>query len=67
MNKLKKFRLSKGISQEAMARSMGITLSYYSQVERGVANFSRAFVEKLKKAFPEIDVNDVFFNSERGA
>lgn len=65
MEKLKKFRLSKGLSQEAMARSMGITLSYYSQVERGAANFSRAFVEKLKHAYPEIDINDIFFAAER--
>jgi Predicted transcriptional regulators len=64
MNELKRFRQSKGMSQEKMARTLDITLSYYAQVERGVALFSREFILKMKRAFPELDINDVFFNDD---
>lgn len=60
--KLKEFRQSKQLSQEAFAREIGFTLSMYSKVESGRVKPSRNFMEKVKKSFPEIDINVVFFN-----
>ena len=62
MQKLKDFRISKGLSQEKLARKMDITLSYYSQVERGKVPPARIFMEKLKQCFPEILIGKMFFN-----
>jgi len=64
MQKLKEFRQNKKLSQEKMARKLDITFSYYSQVERGHVPFSREFILKMKRTFPEIDINDMFFNDD---
>ena len=63
MNKIKSFRQSKKLSQERLARIIDVTLATYSKIERGKAP-SRIFIEKTKKAFPEIDINDMFFAEE---
>lgn len=64
MNPLKQLRLSKSMTQENLARRMDITLSYYSQVERGVLSPSSMFMWKLKRAFPEINIDEMFFSDE---
>lgn len=64
MIELKKFRHSKGLSQEKIARTLDITVSYYSQIERGYVPFSREFILKMKRTFPEIDINKIFFTDE---
>ncbi len=64
MTKLKQFRVTEGLSQEKMARKLNITLSYYSQIERGYIPASRAFMVLMKRHFPSIDINDIFFNDE---
>lgn len=61
MKKLKDFRESKGLSQEAFARAIGFTLSMTAKVESGAVKPSRNFMEKVKKAFPEVDINNIFF------
>lgn len=60
--KLKEFRESKSITQEQLARKIGFTLSMVAQVERGKVKASRNFMEKLKQAYPDIDINKVFFS-----
>ena len=62
MQTLKEFRLSSGYSQEVMAQKVGVTLSYYTQIERGHAKAGRGFMQKLKTAFPEISIDDIFFS-----
>ena len=58
---LKEFRISKGLTQEQFAHMIGFTLSMVAQVERGIIKPSRNFMEKVKKSFPDIDINAVFF------
>ena len=60
-NKLKDFRLKKGITQEAMAKKLGYTLSMYEKVEQGRAGSSAKFMDALKKAFPDACIDDIFF------
>lgn len=62
MQKLKKFRESVGISQYNMARKMDISLSFYEKIERGHAEASRGFMQKLKKAFPDASIDEIFFS-----
>ena len=61
MKKLKEFRKNLGLSQEAMARKMGITLSMYEKVETGRAGASAAFMRKFKKLFPSESIDSIFF------
>lgn len=58
---IREFRKSKGLSQEAMARKINITLSMYEKVENNRVGTSAAFMRKFKKAFPEILIDDIFF------
>ena len=62
MQNLKEFRQREGLSQEVMARKVGVTLSYYTQIERGHVEAGRGFMQKLKRAFPEISIDEVFFS-----
>ena len=59
---LKEFRESRGLSQEKFAQIIGFTLSMTSKVETGRAKPSRNFMQKVKDAFPEIDINEIFFS-----
>ena len=63
MEKLKKFRKEKGLSQESMAQKMGITLSMYEKVEQGRAGASAKFMKRLKKVFPEVNIDYIFFET----
>lgn len=65
MEKLKAFRKSEGLSQDSMARAMGITLSFYEKVESGRANASSGFLVKFKRAFPHASIDDIFFTDNR--
>jgi transcriptional regulator with XRE-family HTH domain len=59
--KLKEFRQSKNLTQEKFAQRIGFTLSMVAQVERGKVKASRNFIDKVKEAFPDVDINSVFF------
>lgn len=59
--KLKEFRQEQDLSQDAMARKIGITLSFYEKVENGRAGFSAGFLVKFKKAFPNASIDRIFF------
>lgn len=65
MNKLlalKEFRANKGLSQKAMAESIGVSLSMYEKVERGYIKASRNFMESFKTKYSQIDIENIFFN-----
>ena len=61
LNKLKDFRISKGLSQKKMAEMLGITLSMYEKVEGGrvVTPQGRSFLDKISgeiiKDIPELE------------
>lgn len=59
---MKEFRVSKGLSQKAMAESIGVSLSMYEKVERGYIKASRNFMESFKIKYPQIDIEYIFFN-----
>ena len=61
MSKLREFRKEKGLSQEKMAKILDITLSMYEKVEGGRAGASAAFMRRLKNAFPEVNIDSLFF------
>jgi DNA-binding XRE family transcriptional regulator len=60
-NKLKKYRLDNGLTQEAMAKKLGYTLSMYEKVEQGRTGTSAKFMERFKKCFPEACIDEIFF------
>lgn len=49
------------MTQEAMAIKLGITLSMYEKVEGGRAGASAAFMRRIKNAFPDANIDDIFF------
>lgn len=61
MTRLREFRKEKGLSQEKMAKILDITLSMYEKVEGGRAGASAAFMRRLKNAFPEANIDFLFF------
>lgn len=63
MNALRRFRNSTGLSQDNMARKLGVSLSMYEKVERGNAKPSRGFMEKIKEQFPEASIDEIFFKN----
>ena len=48
--KVKAIRLKKAMSQGNVARKLGVSVSYISQIERGIENLSLKGIEKLAKA-----------------
>lgn len=62
MNKnLVDFRNQRKLTQREMAIKLGTTLSYYSKVELGLRNPSYNFLDKFKKQFKNICVDEMFF------
>lgn len=61
MQELKEFRKAAGLSQESMARKLGITLSMYEKVETGRTGASAAFMKRFKSAFPNVIIDSIFF------
>lgn len=66
MERLFKFRKLQGLSQEAMARKIGVTLSYYQKIEQGYAGAGAGFIKKFLQTFPETSA-DIFFREEKRA
>lgn len=60
--KLKEFRQSKGMSQEHFAVKIGVSYSMLVKVENGKANASKNFMDKIKKVYPDISIDEVFFS-----
>lgn len=62
MKELKDFRKSLDLTSEEFARKIKVSKSLYEKVENGFRKPSREFTTKLKKEFPQFDVN-IFFMS----
>ena len=60
MQILKRFRESLGLTIQEFADSIEVSKSLYEKVETGARKPSRKFTTKLKKEYPQFDVN-VFF------
>ena len=45
-----------------MAKEIGITLSMYEKVEGGRVKASAKFMKRFKKRFPDISIDDIFFD-----
>ena len=58
---LTEFRKSLGLEQIAFANEIGVSFSYLSKVERGFQNPSFTFLCKLKKRYPEVNIDKMFF------
>lgn len=63
MEILKKFRLSLGMTAQEFADYIGISKSLYDKIETGIRKPSREFTTKLKKKYPQFDVNIFFIES----
>ncbi len=61
MQQIKQFRISLGLTMKEFAKSIKVSISLYEKIELGIRKPSRNFLEKLKKKYPQFDVN-VFFN-----
>lgn len=64
MNSLVDFRNSKDLTQRQMANIVNTTLTLYSKIELGTRNPSYNFLRKFKIAFPDADVDNIFFNEK---
>lgn len=60
-NKLSEFRKEQNKTMQEMAIKLGVSQSLYVKVELGERNPSYSFLTKFKKAFPNADINGIFF------
>lgn len=63
MKALKDFRNSLKLTTQEFANSIDVSKSLYEKVESGDRLPSREFTTKLKKKYPQFDVNIFFTNS----
>lgn len=57
------FRNCLGLTQQEMAKYLGSTLSHYSKIELGIRNPSYNFLVKFKEKFPDVKIDEIFFNN----
>lgn len=57
--KLKLLRVDNNYNQEEMAERLGVTRTTYHNIETGKTNGSGNFWVKLKKEFPDIDIEEM--------
>ena len=60
--KLQKFRQEKSLTQEQMAKQLGITVAHYKAIEYGQRNPSFELIEKIKTCFPKISIDKIFLS-----
>ena len=58
---LKEFRNSKKLNQKEMAKEIDVSASYYCKIENNYQNPSFDFLVKLKKRFPDVNIDEMFF------
>lgn len=58
---LKELRKFIKLNQKQMAEKIGVSASYYYKLESGIQSPSYEFLVKVKKAFPKISIDEVFF------
>lgn len=61
MKEIKQFRASLNLTTKAFADNLKISKSLQEKIEMGVRKPSREYLEKLKKTYPQFDIN-IFFN-----
>ena len=59
--KLKKYRYLVNKTQSQMAKTWGISTSFYKKIECGIKNPSFKSLKKFKEHFPEADIIKIFF------
>lgn len=59
-NKLKQIRKQKGITQEELAKAIGITRPYLSDIERGVKTPGGDIIIKIAN-YLQLPVEEIFF------
>ena len=52
------------MSQVQFARYIGVSTSFLSKIELGDRQPSFAFMQKLKKAFEDVDIDKIFFENQ---
>lgn len=62
-NSLVDFRVEAELTQKQMSEKIGVSLTFYSKIETGLRNPSYSFLIKLKKAFPNVCLDKIFFNN----
>ena len=60
MEEIKKFRKTLKLSTKEFAGTLGISKSLCEKIESGDREPSRNFCSRLKKTYPEFDIN-IFF------
>ncbi len=60
MEQIKKFRISLKLTVQEFADSINVSKSLLEKIEMGNRKPSREFLEKLKRKYPQFDIN-VFF------
>ena len=60
MKQIKQFRISLNLTVQEFADNIEVSKSLLEKIEMGIRKPSREFLEKLKKKYPQFDVN-VFF------
>ena len=60
-NRVKKFRLKQGLTQEELAAKLKISPGYLSKVERGEVDPSLKLAVRIAKSL-RCTLNDLFFN-----
>lgn len=58
---LKRFREKLELTQEQMAKTMGVSKSYYIKIEEGYRNPSYNFLKKFKRCYQQ-NLDDIFFD-----
>lgn len=62
-NTLVDFRNTKKMSQVQFARYIGVSVSFLSKIELGTRQPSFSFMQKLKNAFEDVDIDKIFFEN----
>ena len=62
--KLKEFFKSKGLKQKEVAIKLGCSENQISKYLRGVDRMSSTVIGNLKKSFPDINLEDIFSDTE---
>lgn len=63
INGLSDFRKEKNKTMQEMAFEIGISTSFYIKVEIGERNPSYSFLKKFKMAYPDADIDKIFFTN----
>lgn len=64
-SKLKQFRKHLKLTQRVMANKIGVSSSYYNKIENGFQLPSFDFLYKLKSAFPEVSIDEMFLKNKK--